>query len=38
MNTSEHWMVCDALQGGTRPVHVERDPIFVRDGNMVTLM
>jgi transcriptional regulator GlxA family with amidase domain len=31
-----HWMACDALQRRFPKVRVERDPIFVRDGNVVT--
>ena len=31
-----HWAVCDSLQRRFPRVHVERDPIFVRDGNVVT--
>src|SRR5262249_40156145 len=31
-----HWAVCDALQRRYPRILVERDPIFVRDGNLVT--
>jgi transcriptional regulator GlxA family with amidase domain len=31
-----HWAVCDGLQRRFPAVRVERDPIFVRDGNVFT--
>ena len=31
-----HWAVCDGLQRRFPTARVERDPIFVRDGNVVT--
>ena len=31
-----HWAACDALQRRFPTVRVERDPIFVRDGNVFT--
>jgi len=31
-----HWAMCDALQRQFPAVRVERDPIFVRDGHVVT--
>jgi transcriptional regulator GlxA family with amidase domain len=31
-----HWYACDALQRRFPAARVERDPIFVRDGNVIT--